>query len=474
MMVRSLNVTHKLGVAALLFLVPVGYLLAGMIGAGNTTINFSQKERVGTVYLRDLAHLHQELANAALAGKPPPDNAAARLAEAERLYGEGLESAELSAAAVSAVRSPVVETVDGNTGSRPALRALIARIGDKSNLILDPDLDSFYVMDLTLLKLPEALDRVVTMVTLARQTFADGMLDSEEKVGFYVELGGLKAVTEGIDASLAAAYGGNADGSVKAALDQPARILLADLRDLLAGIEHGVPQKAAVDHLLAGIVGFNAATSAELERLLVRRIDGFRMEQYRMLLITAVLFTASAMAVLLVVTRGVLRPLHGIETAMNRLAEGDLENEIPGLDRRDEVGRMARAVAVFRKNATERRRMEADREREAVAKERRRIAMEQLTCDFNRSVSGMLGTLADASTELHATAQSMTEAAGNTSSRSMAVAAAAEQASVNVETAAAAAEELSAASADISRHVEHSSQTARAAEAQAGRAVEVV
>ena len=152
--VHSLSVTQKLAVAALLFLAPVAYLLAALIGAGNTTIDFSAKERVGTVYLRELARIHQEVAVATLAGRPLPGDAATRIAEAERLHGNGLESAELAASAVSALRSPAAEKSD-NIKARSALRALIARIGDKSNLILDPDLDSFYVMDLTLVKLPD-------------------------------------------------------------------------------------------------------------------------------------------------------------------------------------------------------------------------------------------------------------------------------------------------------------------------------
>ena len=132
-----------------------------------------------------------------------------------------MESADLAKAAASAVRAVKSDGAGGDE-ARAALRALISRVGDKSNLILDPDLDSFYVMDIMLVKLPEALDRTVSMVSLARRTFADGIMDPEEKVGFYVELGGLKAVTDGIAASLASAYSGSADGSVKASLDAPA------------------------------------------------------------------------------------------------------------------------------------------------------------------------------------------------------------------------------------------------------------
>jgi methyl-accepting chemotaxis protein len=54
---------------------------------------------------------------------------------------------------------------------------------------------------------------------------------------------------------------------------------------------------------------------------------------------------------LVLVLRRVLAPLGGITGAMKRIAEGDLDIAIPGLNRRDEIGSMAGAVEVFRENA---------------------------------------------------------------------------------------------------------------------------
>src|SRR4051794_14957916 len=213
-MFRTMGIAQKLTVAALLFLAPVGYVLVALVGNQNTTIAFSDKERVGTFYLRQLAKVHAELAASSLGIGKATGTGAGTIEAAERQFGGGMESAELAKAAASAV-SAVKSDGTGGEEARAALRALISRVGDKSNLILDPDLDSFYVMDIMLVKLPEALDRTVSMVSLARRTFADGTMDPEEKVDFYVELGGLKAVNDGIATSLASAYSGSADGSVK-------------------------------------------------------------------------------------------------------------------------------------------------------------------------------------------------------------------------------------------------------------------
>ena len=62
----------------------------------------------------------------------------------------------------------------------------------------------------------------------------------------------------------------------------------------------------------------------------------------------------AAMLVLLgsvVVGRSIARPVLGLTTLMNRLAGGDTDLAVPGSERRDEVGAMARAVEVFRANA---------------------------------------------------------------------------------------------------------------------------
>ena len=241
-MFRALGIAQKLAVAAMLFLAPVGYVLVALVGNQNTTIAFSDKERVGTLYLRQLAKVHEELAGSALGNGKGSGSSASVIEATERQFGDGMESSDLAKAAAAAVRA-IKSDGTGGDEARAALRALISRVGDKSNLILDPDLDSFYVMDIMLVKLPEALDRTVSMVSLARSTFADGVMDPEEKVGFYVELGGLKAVTDGIAASLASAYSGSADGSVKANLDAPAAKLAADLGKLIGTIERGARRR---------------------------------------------------------------------------------------------------------------------------------------------------------------------------------------------------------------------------------------
>jgi methyl-accepting chemotaxis protein len=168
------------------------------------------------------------------------------------------------------------------------------------------------------------------------------------------------------------------------------------------------------------------------------------------------------------------KPLHLLAGNMGHLAHGDIDIEVTGAERRDEVGEMSRALLVFRDGEAKRRELEAEQRREQELKDSRQAAMERLTRDFNQGVQHVLAAVTQSAHELRDAAQAMTGIAHDTSSQSTIVAAAAEQAAANVQTVAAAAEELSAAEAEIARQVTRSSQVARTAAEDAERITGIV
>src|SRR5260221_10724111 len=87
------------------------------------------------------------LTQPALTGKPASLDSLTKIADLEASFGAGMESADLAGKAAQDVANAKSDQSDTAN-----LRALIGRIGDKSNLILDPDLDSYYVMDLVVVK----------------------------------------------------------------------------------------------------------------------------------------------------------------------------------------------------------------------------------------------------------------------------------------------------------------------------------
>ncbi len=251
---------------------------------------------------------------------------------------------------------------------------------------------------------------------------------------------------------------------------------------------------------------------------------------------TELLLAVVNWVVLLVVIAGavyaslrlILGPLDGLRGAMAEIAQGRLDITVPALDRADEIGSMAQAVEVLRRNGLERvdlqRGAEANRQREEEARvreqrqqvereaaerraadeareaeagrERERLAAEQRTLDAERAretaqaaeraarvqamttliatfdgrAKAAIGRLAEAAAGLRNTAQTMVATAQDASSRAGVVADASETASGNVQTVAAAAEELSASIGEISRQVSQSSTVASGAERDAARA----
>ncbi len=175
------------------------------------------------------------------------------------------------------------------------------------------------------------------------------------------------------------------------------------------------------------------------------------------------------------ISRAITRPLGGITGAMGRLARGDLTIDVAGADRRDEIGELARALQVFKTNAQEVKRLEAEQEdakRRAEAERKR--AMLSLADNFEGTVKGIVETVASAASGMHDAAAALSDTAAQASDRSTMVAAASEEASVNVQTVAAATEELSASITEIGQQVDNSTRIAEKAVGDAESANETI
>ncbi|MCF4128941.1 methyl-accepting chemotaxis protein [Methylobacterium sp. SyP6R] len=184
---------------------------------------------------------------------------------------------------------------------------------------------------------------------------------------------------------------------------------------------------------------------------------------------------AVGLAVLILVVARVIRPLTGTAQAIGRVARGDLDVAIPGAGRRDEIGAMANAVAVFKDSLIRNRALEAEASStRAGAEERRRTELQRIADRFEGAVSAVVDHVAQAADAMQATAHSMAAKATQTAESSHAVAATAGHTAANVQTVAAAAEELGSSIADISRQVDGSADLVRVAAAEAAQTVSLV
>ncbi len=190
--------------------------------------------------------------------------------------------------------------------------------------------------------------------------------------------------------------------------------------------------------------------------------------------IIVALFAASGVIAWLV-ARSITRPLSRLQRRMIDLAKGDLGAAIPGNERGDEIGEMARAVEVFRQNAIERAELRAEQERQAQrASEERRQARLDLADGFERSAGTIVSAVGGAASAMQNTARSMTGIAEDASVQTAKVADAASEASRNVQTVAAATEELSASIGEINQLVSRSAETAARGVEKARRTDETV
>jgi methyl-accepting chemotaxis protein len=168
--------------------------------------------------------------------------------------------------------------------------------------------------------------------------------------------------------------------------------------------------------------------------------------------------------------KGLARPIDDLKQVMEAFAGNHLNAQVPGLDRRDELGQMARTVEVFKTNA-----LEAERSRSAQQLsdqrtiEQRKADMNRLATDFEGAVGQIVEAVSQASSELEVSANSLTSTAQRAQHLTSTVAAASEEASTNVQSVASATEQLTSSVNEISRQVQESARMAGEAVGQARR-----
>ncbi|MCF6214582.1 MAG: methyl-accepting chemotaxis protein [Emcibacter sp.] len=196
----------------------------------------------------------------------------------------------------------------------------------------------------------------------------------------------------------------------------------------------------------------------------------------------------------------IARPLTRLGETMSEIAHGDLDVKIMGIDRRDEIGSMARSLQVFKEAAIEKIRHEAEEqkaaeerqikkerkvkaqreeeeklrkqeeERERNLREARQAEMLALADNFESSVMEIVSSVSAASGEMEKNAREMSSVAEETTHQATSVTAASEQTSSNIQTVASAAEELSASVKEISQQIIQSNEFSSNAVAETEKA----
>jgi methyl-accepting chemotaxis protein len=179
-----LRYAHKFVMVGLVLLLPLGFVAKAYGDLQDGQIAHSAKERVGVAYMAPLVELtamavaaRHEVSTGAELGLVEVGAGIARVEEADRRHGAALGVGREWAAArdlllAADVAVPARAAFRAYNRAVDALLLLIVHVGDRSNLTLDPDLDTYYLMDALQFRLPILLDvtgRAVDQAVLAKR-----------------------------------------------------------------------------------------------------------------------------------------------------------------------------------------------------------------------------------------------------------------------------------------------------------------
>ncbi len=346
---HRLKVSQKLMLISILFMIPDTVLLCLFLFSINANIRFARWEKYGNEYQTPLEELLQLIpqhllqAQVGLGGdqkliEKKIDRALEDLAAVDRRIGESLQFTQEGLAKRKrdhcTVKNLTAEwqALKSHRGEDPAahlhlisdVRTMITHAGDSSNLILDPDLDSYYLMDATLLALPEMQDRLFTVAEYGISALADEKLSKAEcnQLAVYAALLKLSDLDRILGSTQTALNEDSNFYGVSESLQKRVRPALAEFQnkaEAFIEVTRGLSDRetAGVTALQFAAAGMQVHAESfrlwktakeELDILLDERMHYYRMRRARSLILTALALMA-AVGFVTFITRSISGPL---------------------------------------------------------------------------------------------------------------------------------------------------------------------
>jgi methyl-accepting chemotaxis protein len=367
---RRIGFRSKALIISMVFLLPIAHLCWNYFTAQQGAIGFSAKERLGVTYARALmpvlrvlqddrlAALTVAQAGAAQAPAAPADAAAAlsQLQAVQATLGEALGTAaawkRLQEAAIQAegVKSGADAVFAARTAHVAALLDLLGVATDGSNLTLDPDIDTYYLMDAALFRLPVMLEAVAQLRGLG-VTALGGAQASPAQVRRVVEQQAALATNlAAMEAGIAKAVAYNAEVAAAVQLQQA----LVPLKQFAGRVEstvlaEGGPKGdadahvAAANETLAALQALGTRATDRLDVLVAARVD--RMAWARNLTAVVLVLSLLVAVYLFVAFRKVLEGgLNEVAFHIDAMRDGDLTTQ-PRAWGADEAARLMHTLA---------------------------------------------------------------------------------------------------------------------------------
>ena len=379
-MLKDLRTSTKLFLLCGMFVAAIVLATYSLIREKQIAIGFVRKELVGAQYLEALRGVYAViLAESADASQASQRQASAivaldALAKAEAETGGSLHTAALAENLATTVRDLVAAGTghDKSPLTAEALagaRDLAARIGDESNLALDPDLDSYYIQNIVVKRVPALLSQMGELQSL----LTGSPSDDDSQVRPFLLDGMIRSSIEEIKRDAEAAYRRDTDAQLKqtiapviSSMVSAVNSYLGTANTVLRGQGNPTSLLPAFATAYQRIDNGWAVSKSELNGLLNKRLANLLGKLRGSLLLNGLVAGLSLLFAAMTY-RQIVRPLRQLE----ELAENVRETKDYGLrinlERRDEIGQLATAFnAMLAELAAAREREVADQARNAA------------------------------------------------------------------------------------------------------------
>lgn len=388
-MLHRLRLAHRLLLIYALSFISIIVLAYSLVVEKNIAIEFARKEQRGIAYVavaRDalLAIAEDDLAAAQSADKgalkETLEAIADTVAAAEIQFGENLDTARLADRLSYMLRhlqegerSPVEQRAL-RMQTVAAARILISRIGDNSNLILDPDLDSYYLMSVVVLRLPEFAAAAIELSHAAEEAKSGaGSVRARERL---LQLrGSFTAIKNALNSDNTRIIATLTDAAALAEIQKPFDAIERNtaIVEMDWGAAVSPTYQDATRHMIEEAGKYWRQASSELGNLLERRIDSFYWRMARDLGLAGLIWLA-ALALILIIARQITGPIHALAAVADRVRHNDLYDVGAKANTGGEIGKLVEGFNLM----LARLKREADREQERVASERMAAAQHLL------------------------------------------------------------------------------------------------
>ncbi len=374
--------------------------------------------------------------------------------------------------------------------SRDAFQAIMAdvttmikHVGNASGLILDGDLDTYYIIDASFNAFPATTNTLTKLQIDGYEALHKGAGKAEGEDAIHVgniadelEHNFVPHIHDSITTALhedanfhEANANFQADISKKLAdYDALSKEIIATVRKLESGAEVNANEYVEiVDKQHNATSTFARATLASLDSMIETRLADLRSSRNRVMGLS-IGIVCLAFLLSLVISNSISSPLKKMTETMKKLSDGDTSVEIPSTNDGSEVGAIAKSVLVFKDNMIQTDKLRAEQEQLKVrAEAEKRQTMNAMADGFESSVKSVVTEVSASATQMQGNAERLSTLAGETKSNSAIVSSSATTAAQTATQVAAAAEELTAAIGEISAQVQKSSTVANQASSQA-------